>query len=331
MTYAGVPVSDEGARPIRVWGGRKAVPREDNGGLCDPENCPQYQLRLCNLSGRFIFFMPGIKSSSAFDLPTNSFYAMHGAIELFRTIGFMRGGRISGFLDRDRSTFCITKRLVEVSRLKDGVPTKVSQWLIEVEAPVDVTALLSAEAPAQALARAEQALAVLQGFGDAPARTATDPQAGNDEGTDETGHESEGWQDALPPPTSAPADAAPAPAEPQATPAVAADMPPDGASAGPARPTSTPSTGRTQAPPASQHGPGEPPADSGLTVAQVLEAATAAGVPADRFERYAQGTLGGRLEAQSERTQARARRDRRLRRRRPALAALVAEAIGHGA
>ena len=292
MTYASVPVSGQGSRPIRIWGGRKAVPREDNGGLCDPETCPQYQLRQCNLSGRFIFFVPGIKSSSAFDLPTNSFYAMHGAIQLFQTIGFMRGGRISGFLDRHRSTFYITKRLVEVSRLKDGVPTKVSQWLIEVEAPVDVTALLTAEAPAQALARAEQALAVLQGFGDAAARTATEPEAGNDEGTDETGHESEGQQDALPPSASAPADAAAVPVVSQATPAVDADMPRDSAPAGPARPASTPSTGRTQAPRARQHGPGEAPADSGLTVAQVLEAATAAGVTADRFERYAQVRWG---------------------------------------
>ena len=78
--------------------------RADNGGLCDPESCPEYQDRKCNLSGRFIFFIPGIKSISAFELPTNSFYAMNAAIQKFQTIGFMRGGRISGFLDSKQHT-----------------------------------------------------------------------------------------------------------------------------------------------------------------------------------------------------------------------------------
>ncbi|MCA5011174.1 hypothetical protein HP393_22265, partial [Clostridioides difficile] len=86
----------------------------------------------CNLSGRFIFFIPGIKSLSAVDLPTNSFYAMQAAIEKFTTIGFMRGGRISGFLDGQRTPFFISKRLVEVARIDDeGRPSRVAQWLIE--------------------------------------------------------------------------------------------------------------------------------------------------------------------------------------------------------
>jgi recombination directionality factor gp3-like protein len=66
--------------------------------LCDPELCREYQNRQCNLSGRFIFFIPDIKSIGAFELHTNSFYAMNAAIQKFATIAFMRGGRISGFL-----------------------------------------------------------------------------------------------------------------------------------------------------------------------------------------------------------------------------------------
>ncbi len=109
-TYEPVPPAGEGRRVIRVFGGRKTVLRRDNGGLCDPENCPEYQARQCNLSGRFIFFIPGIRSISAFELPTNSFYAMQAAIEKFQTIAFMRGGRISGFLDGQRTPFYISKR-----------------------------------------------------------------------------------------------------------------------------------------------------------------------------------------------------------------------------
>ncbi|MEQ1807590.1 MAG: hypothetical protein ABL900_19595, partial [Burkholderiaceae bacterium] len=125
MTHAPVPVDSGTRRAIRVWGGRKTVPRTDNSGLCDPESCREYQERKCNLSGRFIFFIPGIKSISAFELPTNSFYAMNGAIQKFQTIGFMRGGRISGFLDGKQTPFYITKRLVDVPRIdEEGRPVR---------------------------------------------------------------------------------------------------------------------------------------------------------------------------------------------------------------
>ena len=152
---------------VRIFGGRKVTLRAENNGLCDPESCAEYQGKKCNLSGRFIFFVPGIKSISAFELPTNSFYAMQAAIEKFQTIGFMRGGRISGFLDGQRTPFYISKRLVEVSRIdEEGRPTRVAQWLIELEAPVDPTALLRHDEDLDALElRAADAANVLQGHG----------------------------------------------------------------------------------------------------------------------------------------------------------------------
>ena len=168
-TYAAVPTDRNGRRALRTFGGRKIVLRDERGGVCDPERCPQYQERRCNLSGRFIFYVPGIPSLGAFELPTNSFYAMQHAIERFKTIAFMRGGRISGFLDGRQSTFFITKRLVEVSRIgDDGQPVRVQQWLIELEAPIDVTALLRPEDESEALEvqrRASDAIATLEGEG----------------------------------------------------------------------------------------------------------------------------------------------------------------------
>ena len=114
-------------------------------GLCDPELCREYQNRQCNLSGRFIFFIPGIKSIGAFELHTNSFYAMNAAIQKFETIAFMRGGRISGFLDGKRTSFFITKKLKEVPHIDEtGRAVRVAHWIIELEAPIDVTALLRA-------------------------------------------------------------------------------------------------------------------------------------------------------------------------------------------
>jgi Recombination directionality factor-like len=165
MSHAPVPLVSGTGRAIRLWGGRKTVRRTDNGGLCDPESCAEYQHRQCNLSGRFIFFIPGIRSISAFELPTNSFYAMNAAIQKFQTIGFMRGGRISGFLDGRQTPFYITKRLVEVPRIDEqGRPLRTAQWLIELEAPVDVSALLRPDDGLDGVeARAVEALGVLEG------------------------------------------------------------------------------------------------------------------------------------------------------------------------
>jgi hypothetical protein len=165
MCHAPVPMDNTGRRSIRIFGGRKTVLREDNGGLCEPESCTDYQQRRCNLTGRFLFFIPGIRSISAFELPTNSFYAMNAAIQKFETIGFLRGGRISGFLDRQRTPFYLTKRLMEVAHIDEtGLPTRVLQWIIELEAPVDVTALLrDREDEDTAIVQAQLATQVLDG------------------------------------------------------------------------------------------------------------------------------------------------------------------------
>ena len=171
--YAPVPFDDTGKRMIRVFGGRKTTLRSENGGLCDPESCGEYQQRQCNLSGRFIFFIPGIKSISAFELHTNSFYAMNAAIQKFETIAFMRGGRISGFLDAKQTPFYITKALMEVPHIDEtGRAVRVWQWIIELEAPVDATALLRANDDEEtAIVNAQMASQILESpatVGEAP-------------------------------------------------------------------------------------------------------------------------------------------------------------------
>ena len=165
MCHAPVPVDDTGRRTIRLFGGRKTMVREENNGLCEPEACREYQSRQCNLTGRFLFFIPGIRSISAFELHTNSFYAMNAAIQKFETVGFLRGGRISGFLDRQRTPFYLTKRLMEVAHIDElGRAVRVPQWIIDLEAPVDVTALLRENEDTEtALLQAQLATQVLQG------------------------------------------------------------------------------------------------------------------------------------------------------------------------
>lgn len=165
MCYAPVPVDDTGRRTVRLFGGRKVQVREVNGGRCEPESCREYQQRQCNLTGRFLFFIPGIRSISAFELHTNSFYAMNAAIQKFETVGFLRGGRISGFLDRQGTPFYLTKRLKEVAHIDDlGRAVRVPQWLIDLEAPVDVTALLRENEDVDtAIVQAQLASQILEG------------------------------------------------------------------------------------------------------------------------------------------------------------------------
>lgn len=138
------PQRDSKNRVVRVWGGRPTQLRPENDGLCQPNDCPQYQARECNLSGKFIFMIPGVASLDAFELHTNSFYAMSSAIEKFEQVAFMRGGRLSGFLDRNGASFYISKRLRNVSRINEdtGRPERTEQWIIELDADIDVTTLM---------------------------------------------------------------------------------------------------------------------------------------------------------------------------------------------
>ena len=180
--YAPVPMDPTGKRAIRIFGGRKTTRRQENAGLCDPELCREYQNRQCNLSGRFIFFIPGIKSIGAFELHTNSFYAMNAAIQKFETIAFMRGGRISGFLDGKRTSFFITKTLKEVPHIDEaGRAVRVAHWIIDLEAPIDVTALLRAnEEDETTIVNGSQAARLLEGTSPAGEASENVPLVGAD-------------------------------------------------------------------------------------------------------------------------------------------------------
>ena len=162
--YAPVPMDQSGKRAVRLFGGRKAMLRQENDGICDPESCLEFQSRKCNLSGRFIFFIPGIKSIDAFELHTNSFYAMSRAIEQFKTLAFLRGGRISGFLDGKQTPFYLPKTLRAVPHLDDeGRAVRSAHWIIELEAPIDITALLRAQDDETTFVNARAAAHVLEG------------------------------------------------------------------------------------------------------------------------------------------------------------------------
>lgn len=278
--HEAVPVDAGSRRVIRLWGGRKHVARPENGGVCDPESCKEYQSRQCNLNGKFIFFIPGVRSLSAFDLPTNSFYAMRAAIEKFQTIAFMRGGRIGGYLDGQGTTFFISKRLAEVSRIDDfGQPTRVSQWLIELEAPVDVSSLLRpGDEPEAIEMRAQEAVVVLEGPQvSMPVRPA--PEASGADACEGNPVEKK---------TAEPMQRMPGAERPSKGQAKGPAPSPQTAKAAP--PASSSRSAAQQPPAAARKGPGTAPDGDAAAASElewVLESAKALGVPADRFETYA--------------------------------------------
>ena len=254
--YAPVPMDPTGKRAIRIFGGRKTTLRQENGGLCDPELCREYQNRQCNLSGRFIFFIPGIKSIGAFELHTNSFYAMNAAIQKFETIAFMRGGRISGFLDGKRTPFFITKKLKEVPHIDEaGRAVRVAHWIIELEAPIDVTALLRAnEEDETAIVNGSQAARTLEGT------WPTGETAGDE------------------PLIDAPAGEVPATRD-------RADVEVPGTHIHGSEPPSA--TPRAQSAPAAEAAPTKSDAGNGPSIEQVLDSAAAFGIESERFAAYA--------------------------------------------
>jgi hypothetical protein len=218
MTFDPVPVDGNGKRTVRIFGGRKHVARAENGGRCDPENCTEYQAKQCNLTGRFIFLIPGIPSINAIELATNSFYSMNAARQTLETVGFLRGGRIGGFLD-GKASFWLTKRQHEVSMIgEDGQPRRVAQWLIELEAPVDLTRLLRVDGHENRLIEGERAAAVLNGA--APTRDDSAIHVDAEGATGGAAADAIGHEDKAPslPPTNALAELSPAKATPAPAP-----------------------------------------------------------------------------------------------------------------
>lgn len=167
---APVAVDPRSKRILRQFGGRQVVLRAENEGLCIPKKCPEYQARKCNLDGSFLFYIPGVPGMSVVELPTKSFYSLDAARKKLEMVAHLRGGKISGTVD-GKPIFFITKKLDEVVMLDpEGKPKRVKQWLIVLEADIDMTSVFKAnELPALQAAGA-QAVAALE----APAENAVD-------------------------------------------------------------------------------------------------------------------------------------------------------------
>ncbi|WP_321936169.1 hypothetical protein [Paraburkholderia sp. J8-2] len=148
-------------RAQRNFGPRSIILRQDNAipdGVCNPQVCPQYQARHCNLSARFIFAIPEIKGLGLMELPTNSIYVLQKAYSAMQTVALARG-KLTG------TRFWISKREFEITRINEqGDPVRQMQMLTVLDADIDISALLDgAEDQPPALAAASEAATLLEG------------------------------------------------------------------------------------------------------------------------------------------------------------------------
>lgn len=144
MTRSSPKIDPKTKRAVRMFGGRDVVMRAENGGLCEPQNCPEYQNRACNLSGSFLFYMPAVPGAGCIEIKTNSIYSMQGVKQVLETVAFLRRGRISGLRDDGKPLFWLTKQQKEIVQLDPatGQPKRAKQWLIVLEADLSVEAFL---------------------------------------------------------------------------------------------------------------------------------------------------------------------------------------------
>ena len=163
MTYAKIERDPRAQRAVRHFGGRTVIRRQDEAipdGICDPEQCPQYQARHCNLSASFIFAVPDIKGLGLIELPTNSIYVLQKAYSAMQTVQLARG-KLTG------TRFWITKREFDITRINDnGEAVRTTQPLTVLDADIDIGALLDAADDAvPALEAANQAVALIEASG----------------------------------------------------------------------------------------------------------------------------------------------------------------------
>ncbi|MGU7775691.1 recombination directionality factor [Burkholderia sp. MR1-5-21] len=159
-TYAKVERDPRAQRAVRHFGGRDVIFRQDEAitdGICDPEQCPQYQSRQCNLSAHFVFAIPDIKGLGLIELPTNSIYVLQKAYAAMQTVQLARG-KLTG------TRFWISKREFDITRINEnGEAVRQPQLLTVLDADIDIGALLDGADEAPPVIEAAQSAAALLG------------------------------------------------------------------------------------------------------------------------------------------------------------------------
>lgn len=141
-TY-GAPPPPQPKADRRLFGGRPIILRKENDGACNPDVCPQWHAKECQLKGAFRFYVAGIPGIAMVEIPTTSFYSLTGARDMLAMLTAQRG-RIAG-LQNGKPVLWVSKRREKVARYRPELGRSVPelQWLIRLESPeFDVATLI---------------------------------------------------------------------------------------------------------------------------------------------------------------------------------------------
>ncbi|MCE2722022.1 MAG: hypothetical protein LW865_01870 [Betaproteobacteria bacterium] len=158
-----MPKLESGAVPIRLYRGRDIIDRPDNGGLCKPLECKEYQSRACNNDGALVFHIKGVSSVRPFVIPTKSFYSREDVTDVLTKVASIKG-TVTGQV-HNGGYFWISKKTRIVTQIVDGKPVKSEQHLIWLDADVDVGQMvIDQQNLSLAAAQAANAAAILSGL-----------------------------------------------------------------------------------------------------------------------------------------------------------------------
>jgi hypothetical protein len=156
---------DESGKAIRLVAGRDVISRPENGGVCKPESCPEFQSGQCKMRGRILFYIPGIPGAGLIEIPTGSKNFGFGSEARLQEILHL-GGTIPTLID-GKPVFWLTKRLhrgIPMIDYDTGKTTRTDQWIIEIEADLDMSRLRARNQPLLLQSEAANAAAVLTGL-----------------------------------------------------------------------------------------------------------------------------------------------------------------------
>ena len=162
------PVNQRTQRVVRTFGGRKDVLRPENNGICDPENCPEYQNMECSERFQILGYIPGVcKASDLLEIPTGSYYSTDHMRQVIQQVASVCGGQIPLRIQRGAQgnpLFWISKHWEEVVRIDErGDPKKQGQWLIHLDADIELALLMDIHDSFNRANNAQQAYKALTG------------------------------------------------------------------------------------------------------------------------------------------------------------------------
>ncbi len=180
--FAPLKLDEKTRRAVRMPSGREVIAREDNAGRCVPPDCPEFQAGQCKMRGRLLFYIPGIAGAGLIEVPTGS--KNFGFESEARLKDLLRlAGTLPTLVDGE-PVLWLTKRLhrdIPMIDYEKGRTARTDQWIIEIEADIDMSRVRAAQSPLRIAAQARSAVAALAGPGAptlpaAPAAAAAPPQ-----------------------------------------------------------------------------------------------------------------------------------------------------------